>query len=49
MRTSSLFGANNFKFFEIYGESKRIRGVEPVRTFFGQGEGQFFTNICGRL
>jgi len=26
-------------------------GVEPVRTFFGQGErgGQFFTILCGRL
>jgi len=30
MRTSTLFGANNFGFFEIYGASARTRGVEPV-------------------
>jgi len=33
MRTSALFGAKNFGFFEIYGMSKRTRG-EPIRTFF---------------
>jgi len=37
MRTSALFGAKNFGFFEIYGVSSRIREVEPVRTFCGQG------------
>jgi len=31
MRTSSLFRAKNFGFFEIYGVSARTRGVEPVR------------------
>jgi len=38
MRTSALFEAKNFGFFEIYGVSARTRGeeVEPVRTFFGQ-------------
>jgi len=38
MRTSSLFGAKNFGFFETYGVSAWTRGVEPVRTFFLQGE-----------
>jgi len=43
MRTSTLFVVKNFGFFEIYGVSARTRGVEPVRTFYGQGEGgQFF-------
>jgi len=32
MRTSALFGAENLRFFEIYGVSARTRGVEPVRT-----------------
>jgi len=41
MRTSALFGAKNFGFFEIY-VSARTRGVEPVRT---RGRGQFFA-IC---
>jgi len=54
MRTFALFGAKNFRFFEIYGVSADARtkgeGVEPVRTFFGQGEGgQFFVILCGRL
>jgi len=31
MRTSALFGAKKFGFFEIYGVSER-KGVEPVRT-----------------
>jgi len=33
--TSTLFGAKNIGFFEIYGVSARTRGegVEPVRTF----------------
>jgi len=39
MRTSALFGAKNFGFFEIYGVFARTRGegVEPVRTFCEQG------------
>jgi len=38
MRTSALFDAKNFEFFEIYGVFARIRGegVEPVQTFCGQ-------------
>jgi len=40
MRTSEFFGAKNFGFFESFGVSARTRGegVEPVRTFCGQGE-----------
>jgi len=30
MRTSALFGAKNFEFFEIYGVSARTRGEEGV-------------------
>jgi len=45
MRTSALFGAKNFGFFEIYGVSARARGVEPVRTFFGHGEGVNFSRF----
>jgi len=32
MRTSTRFGAKNFKFYEIYAMSARTRGVEPVRS-----------------
>jgi len=39
MRTSALFDAKNFGFFEIYDVSVRTRGVEPLRTVCGQGEG----------
>jgi len=50
MRTSALLDAKNFGFFEFYGVSVRTRGVEPVRTFFGQGGGgQFSMILCGRL
>jgi len=31
----------NFVFFESYGVSTRTGGVEPVRTFLGQGEDNF--------
>jgi len=50
MRTYALFGAKNFRFFEIYGVSTRTRGgVESVRTFFGQEVGdQLFAILCGR-
>jgi len=36
MRTSALFGAKNFRCFEIYGVFAQIRRerVEPVQTFF---------------
>jgi len=39
MRTSALFGTKNLGFFEIYGMFAWTRGegVEPVRTFCGQG------------
>jgi len=33
MRTSELFGAKDFEFFEIYGVSALTTGIEPVRTF----------------
>jgi len=50
MRTSAFFGAKNFGIFEIYGVSARTRreGVEPVRTFFGQGGGgSIFLDFVG--
>jgi len=39
MRTCTLFGVKNSRFFEIYGVSARIRRreAEPMRTFFKQG------------
>jgi len=37
MWTSALFGAKSIRFFEFYGVSARTKGVEPERTFFGQG------------
>jgi len=49
-----IFWRKNFEFFEIYGVFVRWygqgrRGVEPVRTFFGQGgRGQFFVILRGR-
>jgi len=49
MRTSALFGAKKFRFFEIYAVSARTRGerVVPVRKFCRQGEeGQFFSILC---
>jgi len=49
MRTSAFSGAKNFNFFLIYGASARTRGVDPVRKFFGQGEGlrgANFSRIC---
>jgi len=52
MRTSAIFDAKNVGFFEIDGVSAwtRERGVEPVGTFCGQGEGgQFFAILCKRL
>jgi len=37
MRASTLFCAKNIGLFEIYGAPARAKGVEPVRTFCGQG------------
>jgi len=47
MRTSALFDAKNFGFFEIYGVSARNKGegVQPVRTFSGQEEGSIFRDF----
>jgi len=45
MRTSVLFGAKIFRFFEIYGVSARTRGVEPMWTFCEQG-GSIFAILC---
>jgi len=50
MQTSILFDGKNIGFFEIYGVSTRTRGVEAVRTFYGQGGGvKFFAILCGLL
>jgi len=47
MRTSALFGAKNFGFFEIYDVPAQTRRVEPVRTFCGQGgEEVNFSRFC---
>jgi len=46
MWTSALFGAKNFGFFEIYNVCAWTRGVEPVRTFCGQGGGVNFSQFC---
>jgi len=48
MRTSALFGAGNFGFFNIYGVFTRTKGkgVKPVRTFFEQGrKGSIFRDF----
>jgi len=44
MRKFALFGAKNFKFFEIYGLSARTSGGGQCRQ-----RGQFFAILCGRL
>jgi len=51
MRTSALFGAKNFGFFEIDSVSHGQGGrVEPVGTLCDKGEGsRFFVILCGRL
>jgi len=43
------FWCKKLQTFQIYGVSARKRGVEPVRTFCGQGEGQSFATLCKRL
>jgi len=49
LRVSALFGAKNFGLkLMVFSHGQRRRGVEPLRTFCGQG-GQFFTILCGRL
>jgi len=42
MRTSTLFGAKNIRFFEIYGVSARTRGrgFSQYRHFADKGEGE---------
>jgi len=52
MRTSALFDAKHSVFFEIYGVSARTggKGVEPVRTFCGQGgRGINFSRFCANV
>jgi len=46
MRTSALFGAKNFEFFEVYGVLARTRGrgVEPMHT----RREEVFAILCGR-
>jgi len=46
MRTSALFGATSFGFFEIFCVSARIRRGEPVRTRGLQGKGVIFFRFC---
>jgi len=49
MRTSALFGAKNFGFFQICVASAWTsgEGVEPVWTFCGQvRRSQFFAILC---
>jgi len=45
MRTSALFEAKNFGFFENFGVSERTmgKGVKPVRT---SGEGSIVLRFC---
>jgi len=37
MWTSSLYGERIIGFFKIFLHGQGERGIEPVRTFFGQG------------
>jgi len=48
LQRSAIFGAKNFRFFEIYGASTRTRGerVEPVRT---RRRVYIFVNLCRLL
>jgi len=48
MRTSALFGAKNSDFWNLW-RVRTSRGIEPVRSFCGQGgRGQFFVILCDR-
>jgi len=45
-----LLVLKNFGFFQIYGVSAQTIGVEPMRTFCGQGGGgKSFAILCGRF
>jgi len=47
MRTSTLFDAENFGFFEIYGvpHGQGGRGLSQCRHFSDKGEGSIFRNF----
>jgi len=47
MWTFTLFGAKTSNFFEVYGVSTCIKGVEPVWIFCRQDGGQFFSVLRG--
>jgi len=51
MRTSALFGAKNLRLFEIFSVSARTKGqgVQPVRTFCGQGGRGKFLWFCAEV
>jgi len=52
MRTSALFGAKNFGFFEIYGVSAGTKGeggLSQCGHFADKREGELFAILCGRL
>jgi len=47
MRTSALFGAKTFFFFEIYGVSARTRGeISQCEHFSDNVEGVEFSRFC---
>jgi len=48
LRTSALFDAKNFGFFEIYSVSVRTRGVD-LRIVCGQGEEVNFLQFCANV
>jgi len=45
MWTSSLFGAKNFRFFEIYGVSARSRGEVGLSQCGQEGRGSVFRDF----
>jgi len=49
MRTSTLFGAKNFGFFETYGVSARTRGMRGWASLQTRGRDQYFAILYGRL
>jgi len=49
MQMFALFRAKNFSFFEIYGVFTQTKGVEPVETFWRQGEKGQFLAICADI
>jgi len=44
MWTSALFGANNFRFFEIYGDSARTGGGRDADIFLERESVNFFAD-----